>query len=351
MLFPLIFTSCLNTTWLTNPHLDFSVQDKYIRSLPLSFAPLSDEELKEPWGHETRIGHLFAEELDLYAAITALKRARLLLPQGNLPRKAEIDYGILYCYYLGKKYTEVVDTFENSSLAQVNTSFPAFHDLLVILAEAYEKTKDSERAAWILQTLATFYPDNGKKMAFTLAYTKGDLEALKQLASDTTSQEELTALQIKKEEDPLFREEITTVQHNEKSPISTADLEEYISLQTSAKKILLDFHSEKKNPFTASCLNALVPGAGYLYLGQKQSAFTAFCLNSLFIGAAYYFYQEKNIPAAVITTGFEMGWYFGGIVGVKEAALFYNERLYESKVHPAMRSSKLYPLLQLNYGF
>jgi tetratricopeptide (TPR) repeat protein len=368
ILLPFLLISCFNSTRFFSPHLDFSVQDKYIRSLPLSFAPLTDEEIKEPWGHEAYIGHLFTQKLDLYAAITALNRARLLIPEDNLSRKTEIEYGILYCYYLGKKYADVIDTFEESTLAQVTTSFPAFHDLLIILSESYLKTKDLERAGWILQTLHKFYPDNARKMVLSMALSRGDVEAVTYLATKGDAKEELLALTspskgcipeeraasispskgcIPDERTPS----ISPVNCSEEAAPKITALKEYVLAQDSLQELATSYRKEKKSPQGASFLNALLPGAGYLYLGQKQSAFTSFCLNSLFIGAAYYFYRENNLPAAIITTGFEMGWYFGGIVGAKEAAILYNERLYEAKAHPTMRSHKLYPLLQLNYGF
>jgi len=53
----------------------------------------------------------------------------------------------------------------------------------------------------------------------------------------------------------------------------------------------------------------------------------------------------------VLTTSFEAGWYFGSIYGAGQAAKTYNERLYEALVHPMMEEKKLYPLLQLEYGF
>ena len=101
----------------------------------------------------------------------------------------------------------------------------------------------------------------------------------------------------------------------------------------------------------AQTLNAIIPGAGYLYLGQTQSAFTSFALNGLFLATAGYFVHEHNYAAALITLSFESGWYLGGIAGAKDAAKLYNERLYETHAHHHMRDQKLFPILMLNHGF
>jgi|JI9StandDraft_1071089.scaffolds.fasta_scaffold08942_3 hypothetical protein len=347
LLLPLFLTSCLSTSRILTPHLDFSVQDKYIKSLPLSFTPLSSEEKKEMWGHEAYLGHLFAQNLELYPAISALKRAHLLVPKENKARKEEIEYGILYCYYLGKKYQDVTDTFEETSLQNVDSSFPLFKDLLTVVSECYIKNKELDRAAFTLQTLHKFHPDHTKKLLYSLALSKGDLDSIEILLAKEEPKKELLLLTDSESEEEY---RISKIDLKEETSSRLPLLEEAMALENKLQAFTTHFKKTRKSPATAACLN-LIPGLGYLYLGQKQSAFTAFCLNSLFIGASYYFYRADNIPAAVITTGFEMGWYFAGIVGAKEATILYNERLYESQAHPLMRENKLYPLLQLNYGF
>src|SRR5690606_3965994 len=77
--------------------------------------------------------------------------------------------------------------------------------------------------------------------------------------------------------------------------------------------LLLCYKSNKKSVATAQVLNAIIPGAGYYYIGQKKSAMTAFLLNGLFIAAATQVFLHKHVAAGIITTGFEAGWYFGGI--------------------------------------
>ena len=111
------------------------------------------------------------------------------------------------------------------------------------------------------------------------------------------------------------------------------------------------YEIKKKSVGGAQILNTFIPGAGYFYVGQKKTALTALLLNTLFIVASYEFFHHGYIAAGIITTSFEMGWYFGGIYGAGEAAKFYNERLFENVATPMMNQEKVFPALMLKYAF
>ena len=127
----LLITGCNTAKIALNPELDYSVQDKYIQNLQPIFTSLSEEEVSQRWGQEYQIGFAFAKKLDLYQAITAFKRADILIPENNFQRKAEIQYHIINCYYLGKKYFDVIDTFEDSILAGTNRTLSSTSQFLV----------------------------------------------------------------------------------------------------------------------------------------------------------------------------------------------------------------------------
>ncbi len=299
--------SCTRVSDQIEPKIDYTLQDRYILQLPSPFAPLSSEEEVSDWGKEYRIAMGFAKELDLYQAITAFKRALFLIPPKERSRKIELDYETLLCYYMGKKYDEVIYVFENSALAFADPSFPAYQDLLVILFDCYLHKKEVEKAKKVLEYLQAYFPAVGEKLELSKNLLEGNLPAI-------------TACSSK----PGY---------------------EYL------KKLLNNYAEAKKSVTKAQALNSIIPGAGYLYLGQKQSAVTAFLLNGLFIGASYYFFANNNIPAGIIFTGFEAGWYFGGIYGAGEEAKFYNERTYERYATPVMNQQKLFPALTLQYAF
>lgn len=299
--------SCTRVPNQIEPQVDYTIQDRYILQLPNPFPPLSPEEKKEDWIKEYQIGMGFARELDLYQAITAFKRASFLLDPMERKRKAEMHYEILLCYYIGKKYYEATATFENSDLHFVDGSFPAYQDLLTILFDCYTRLKEDQKADKVFAHIETYYPETAEKLTLSTNLQQGNIEAVEAFAK----------------------------------------IPEYDYLNS----FLDTYQKNKKSISKAQTLNAIIPGAGYFYLGQKSSAMTAFLLNGLFIGASYYFFDKGNIPAGIIFAGFEMGWYFGGIYGAGEEAKFYNERVYETYATPMMNQRKLFPALSLHYAF
>jgi tetratricopeptide (TPR) repeat protein len=301
----LLLSACHRVPEELEPKINYAVQDRYLKELPAPFSPLTAEEREEPWGREYLIGQAFARQLDLYQAITAFRRAEILIPETLIERKTEIDYEILLCYYLGGKYSDVVNTFEHSRLQAIDHHFPACHDLLIILYDTYIRLGEDEKAAQILLLIKQSYPEAAEELSLSTALSRADLPAIRS--------------------------------HTTQAPYM--------------KTFLDDYERGRKSIQGAEALNALLPGAGYLYVGQQQSALTAFLLNGLFIAAAYHFFHKGEIAAGVIFTSFEAGWYFGGIYGGGEEAKFYNERLYEKRATPLMNQNKLFPALMLNYAF
>jgi hypothetical protein len=299
-------TSCYHVPDKINPRLDYEVQDKHFSILQSPFSSLSSEEAKSPWGRELLIAHTFAEQLDLYRAISTYKRAEILVD--NATRKLEIQYDILLCYFLAKRYDEAVVEFDRTPLANVDKTFPAHHDLLLILYECYRELDWPERQQRILELTLKNYPETAEKLQISAALREGNLDEVKVYADGFNNDSYLDNL-------------------------------------------LDTYYSQKKSVATAQTLNALLPGAGYLYIGQKTSAFTALLLNGLFIFAATEFFIHGHNAAGIIATLFESGWYFGGIYGAGEEAKYYNERIYEKNASIILNDTKLFPVLMLNYGF
>lgn len=301
----LLLASCHRVTDDIEPKIDYCVQEHYLKALPSPFKPLSESERDQDWGREARIGFGFARELDLYQAMTALKRADMLLPPDMKERKLEIQYGILLCYYFGKRYTDATYFYEHSSLTKADPSFPAFQDLLVVLYDSYAQAGDDRQAARMLEFIGQLYPEIYQKLNLSAHLKEGDLCKVRELAPDH----------------PYLGD------------------------------FLCNYETQKKSVASAQWFNALLPGAGYLYLGQKQSALTAFLLNGLFIAASYEFFAHHKPAAGAIFASFEAGWYFGGIYGAGQEAKFYNERIYECLATPLMNQKGLFPVLTLRYAF
>lgn len=304
----LAFAGCYRVDDKIEPQVNFSVQDKYLKQLPPAFPPLDSSEKSEPWGQEYLIAQKFAEHLDLYRAVTTFKRAEFLLPPGKTQRLEEIQYQILLSYYLGKRYEQVAQEFTHSALYTATEDFTAYHDLLIIMYESYLETGQEEKASYVFRIIEHHYPETAKRLRISTALIDGDLDELRTIERCDPS-----------------KEYITTLLHT--------------------------YDSKKKSVKKAQTLNAILPGAGFLYVGQKQSAFTAFLLNGLFIWASVHFYCKGNYAAGAIFTSFEAGWYFGGIYGAGESAKLYNERLYEEEAYPILNRHGYFPVLMLRFGF
>jgi len=304
----LLLASCARVPHGIDPQVNYTVHQRYLDQLPSPFPPLGALEKSTDWGKEYLIGIKLARSLDFYRAITAFRRAEILIPEGETSRKIEMQYEILLCYFIGRRYSEVDTAYMQSGLSKVGPDFPAFHDLLLILYDTYEQLCDYDKTCYILQLIETHYPGSYETLALSSALRRGDLDTLCQF----------TQLQTER---PYLDDFLACYEQN------------------------------KKSQTTASVLNAVLPGAGYLYVGQKQTAVTAFLMNGLFIASSVYFYKNGPLAAAIITTGFELGWYVGGIQGASYQAKFYNERLYETNATPMMNREKLFPIYMLNYSF
>ncbi len=301
------FFGCYTISDTLSPRISCNLDEEYIKNLKNPFSDLEDQEKKQDWAKEYIIAKKFAEELDLYRAITNFKRAKILMDKENTNRLQEIEYSILLCYYFAKKYDDVIDSFEKSTLSYVDKSFAAFEDLLIVLYESYRQIEDTEKTEAILELIEKHYPRTEKTLEFSTALLDANLEKIQEYANLEDKKEYLSELNLYKQ--------------------------------------------QKKSVAAAQVLNAVMPGAGYLYIGQSKSALTSFMLNGLFIYASYEFLKRGYTAAGLITISFETGWYFGGIYGAGEEAKYYNEKVYESLTKPVMNKDKTFPMFMLKYGF
>lgn len=264
------------------------------------FPPLQAEEYCTDWGKEYRIALAFADDFDLYRAVTGFKRALYLMPCDNLARKLEIEYAIALAYFLGKKYTEVVYAVESTELLNTDNTFPAYSDLLLILYDSYCQLDRKEHAEFILKLIEGKDCDTAKRLTLLSVIRQADFDAL---------------------------------------------------CETGHEVLVNDYRRRTKSIGKAQLFNAILPGAGYWYVGLKDTAVTAFIINSLFIAASAHFFTSGHTAAGIVTLSFEGGWYFGGIYGVGLAAKYYNERLYTEYADSIAQREQLFPLMMLKYTF
>lgn len=275
---------------------------------PSPFLPLTQTEKETSWGSEYQIGVYFAKDGDYYRAITSFKRSLVLLSKGDLGRQDQVEYAILLSYYLAQKYDRAIHSFETSHLVCVGRSFPAYHDLLLILFESYKEVGDNEKADHVLELIQKESPKTAEDLKLAYALRQGNRQEVSRL----------------------------TQQNPDKAYI---------------QRFSENYQRKKKSPKLAMLYNGLLPGSGYWYVGQKKAAFTSLLLNGLFIWASYEFFARDFYAAGAAFTAVEIGWYVGGIYGGKEAALEYNERLYRQYANKVMHQEHLFPIFKLNYVF
>ncbi len=277
---------------------------KDFRDLPTTFPPLEPHERKEEWGREYQMGIRFARDFDLYRAITAFKRSLYLMPRRNQERRLEAQYYIALSYFLGERWCELIETIEEGPLLNITSDFPAYQELLVMLHTAYLHTSQCDKACSTERKLQAIDPALASRIELGSAVQSGDLMTLSNYRSD---------------------------------PAINHLVNNYCHCRKSIKK--------------AQTLSAILPGAGFWYVGQRQSAITAAALNALFIAAAVQLFRHGHYAAGAFVTSLEIGWYTGGIYGAGEAAHLYNSRLYEKQALPVMQSQKLYPYMALRWSF
>lgn len=277
-----------------------------IMRLPSAFDALTCDELMHDWAKELLVGQKFAKELDYYRAITAFKRALIFISDDFFDRRAQIEYCIIESYYLAGKYCEAVQEFESSSLLCITADFPAFRNLLIMMHDSYLRINEYDKSEKILNIIQKAEPSLAQDLQLSLAIREGRMQDARQLAG--------------KKIEPV---------------------EDFIN----------NYCFCSLSPRKAQLLNAILPGAGYYYVGQKKAATTSFLINALFIGATYYFFDNGNWPAGLITLSLETGWYVGGINGAGLEAKAYNEQLYNTHGKGLMIRNDLFPFLMIETSF
>lgn len=255
---------------------------------------------------EQRIGETFAHRRDFYRAITAFQRGEILLRGSDIHRILQLQYEVLLSYYLAQKYTEAFLYFQKSALPQAaGPHFPAWRDMLIIAYDLSCRTGHSDHAKALLTTIRTEDPTLADKLALYSAIRTGDLCRAVSLPGAS----------------PYFR------------------------------TLYQCYCNDVKSPSKARFFNALLPGAGYVYVEQVNTGITALLVNAVFIGATYQFAKHGLVFPAIIAGSLEVGWYIGGIWGAGRAAAEYNERLFEHYGTKILEQERIYPILMLDYAF
>lgn len=242
---------------------------------------------------EYQIANSFLLERSLSPTLTGFKKA-LILSQDKKDASM-CEYGLIYSYFLAKKWTQLKAMYTSDALLILDQSAPYFKDALIMFFIALRE----EKTPFLLQ----------------------DLERC--LKQDVTLRDKL---------------------------------EKYESLLSLNQSKLVDqkelnvFLAHKKSSKVACFFNLLIPGSGYGYLGQWQSALTAFILLGLLMWALYTSTRQKQLALSFLLLSIFSGFYWGSIVGVAQSTKFYNQTLYSAVFDPLMKKEALYPEMWIQYA-
>ena len=193
-------------------------------------------------------------------------------------------------------------------MSQVNPDFPAFNNLLLIVFDCYLQTQHEDKAECLLEIIRKFSPETADDLSLYQNLKSGEIESSRCLISQHRESEAM-------EKDFAFYDQFA------------------------------------KSPRKARILNAVLPGAGYYYVGQRRSAMTSFIINVLFTAAAYQFFRNGYPAAGAITASIEAGWYLGGINGAGLEAHEFNTRLYEGISRKILTDNACFPVLMFETSF
>lgn len=305
-------SSCSTVKMTPSYELSTQVSPATLERLPSPFPELADLERQTEWGKELQLGQAFGKKGNFSSAIFCFQRAHILLSSQKHPsqlRSHQIEYDLLLSYAFARQFKEVLELFQTGSLAHGNLSPAIKTQILILLIEATKKAGRPERL-----------PEQLSEQLNGLfeQLTQYDLEKSKKLR--------------------LWYQATSLGKITFDAPTSLVDGYNL-------------YQKQKINRHTPQLLNALLPGSGYMLLGQYRTGVTALAINGLFIIGGVELIKHGLFAAGAITLGLEAGWYMGGIYGAGLATAHYNEQLWKNTMQPLLEREGAFPLLQLTYGF
>ena len=327
-------------------------------AFPPPSPPLERDELQALWGKELYLGGRFAEEGDWYRAITAFKSSLFLLPKKEEARKQQIEFYLFLSYFLAGRYQEACETYENSSLIELNLETAVGpsqkvqdfeSELLALGAEHSQRVKATPNPSGSDSKGCAFGPAPPAVSRLKEGFSaKRELcLALWECYHQTGQEDKALLIQQRLKEDD--QQELNISKALQEGDLFA--LQSYALERPAIDQLLEEYHASGKSVRRAETLQALLPGAGYWYVGLKKTALTSLIINALFIAAAAEFWHHGYYAASLITLSLETGWYFGGINGAGLAANEYNERLYENLGKEVLHKERLFPILKFECVF
>jgi len=83
---------------------------------------------------------------------------------------------------------------------------------------------------------------------------------------------------------------------------------------------------DRKSPWVAGIMSAVIPGSGYAYNGRYQTGIASLILNGLFIWVSVESFRNKNYAIGSTSALLGTGWYIGNIIGSYNASIKFNTK-------------------------
>jgi tetratricopeptide (TPR) repeat protein len=239
---------------------------------------------------QLRLARGFIEQGEYFRAVTELKRLAILFPKSAQLERAA--YGEALANYLGEEYQSASEIAFN--LTRSSNSGERAFSASYLLSLSYWRMEQHKMALGALSgvTATAESPDRAEKLACTKAVylmDAGYVEAAK------------TSLE----------------RHIESNPTA-------INAKTGLAALRRFDDMPQKSPTLAGTLSALLPGAGYAYVGRWGDAATSLLLNGLFAAAAYELLRDDHYAAGYLVGGIGLSFYVGNIYGSANAAHRFN---------------------------
>lgn len=247
----------------------------------------------EEVAHSYNIAQSFLFEKSLSPTLFGFKKA--LMQSTDQFDQAAASYGLIYTYFLAKKWAQLKNLYSSGILSHISQEAPYYKDALYMFFIAFNE----EKVPLLLNEFKNF---------------------LKQ--------------------DPLTKERL-----DHYDAILSLKLD-----NTPYERTYQTFQSYQKSATLAGFLNLLLPGSGYAYLYQWKSALTAFLLLSFLIFAIYSACKNKHYALSFLLFSIFTGFYWGSLVGVAQSSMHYNQTIYHALFDPLMKQNLLYPELWIKHA-
>lgn len=234
-----------------------------------------------------------------------LEIERLLYYDASLQREPALYLNQLKCFEGLQQYSDGLLLYEQRMPSEVKTNYK----IKYTTAHLYDLVGDHAKSLSLFQEASRIWDSN-----------------------DTHPYGELALLYAK---ESLYDEAKSALEHK-------YSLDSNLSAFATSCSILDRLASApRKNPTTAMLLG-IMPGAGYLYVGQPQNALSSFLVNGLLAYALYTTIKAQNYGLGIVVGVFSISFYGGNITGAGSSAKRFNEKIERDAMNELRKNNPFF---------